>query len=102
MSLWQCQKSAILRIRTLKNKGFEGTSLVIEGSTPSKEGPRIMLGATLVCALGLMLSACDMLLRVLVACWHADSPQARANAGQCFWQVNFEGPALEKVKQQRF
>ena len=32
-----------LRIRTLKNKGFEGPqTLVIEGSTPSKQGPRIL------------------------------------------------------------
>ena len=32
-----------LRIRTLKNKGFEGPqTLVIEGSTSSKEGPRIL------------------------------------------------------------
>ena len=37
-----------LRIRTLKNKGFEGTlrvqTLVIEGSTPYKEGPFGSLG----------------------------------------------------------
>ena len=35
-------KGASLRIRSLKNKGFEVQTLVIEGSTPSKQGPRIL------------------------------------------------------------